>query len=414
MNRPDPAPPTHSTGIIKSLTCLMFMMFAMTTDAVGLIIPEVIKAFDLGLTAGGAFHYATMAGVALSGLGLGFLADRWGRKNAILIGLTAFSASSLLFIVGDSFIFFLVLLFTSGLAIGVFKTAALALIGDISTSSRGHTSMMNMVEGFFGVGAIIGPAIVAWLLASGASWKGLYVVAGILAAALSITALLTRYPGTKQTAEPVDAKAIVAMTSDPFALAFSLGAMVYVGVETAIYVWMPTLLEGYSGRWAWFAAYALSIFFALRAAGRFLGAWLLGRMSWATVLVVASGGILACFGAAVLGGRASAVWSLPLSGLFMSVIYPTLNSKGISCFPKVRHGAVAGLILFFTAVSAVLSPLAMGASSDLFGGPRFGFYLAAGFAVVLFAGCLANRVWNPAEHRLARLNDSEYEDAASV
>lgn len=402
------ASPVASVGVLKALTFLMFMMFAMTTDAVGVIIPEVIKQFGLGLTTGGAFHYATMAGIALSGIGLGFMADRWGRKTAILIGLGAFSISSLLFVVGNSFAMFLVLLFVSGLAIGVFKTAALALIGDISTSSRAHTSTMNAVEGFFGVGAIIGPAIVAWLLATGASWKGLYVVAGLLAAGLAVAALLTRYPPTKQTAEPVNARAIVAMASDPFALTFSLGAMIYVGVETAIYVWMPTLLEGYQGPWVWLAAYALSIFFVLRAAGRFLGAWLLGHFSWATVLLVASGGILVCFTAAALGGRDVAVWSLPVSGLFMSVVYPTLNSKGISCFPKVRHGAVAGLILFFTAVSAVISPLAMGAISDVFGGPRFGFYLAAGFAVALFLGCLANRIWSPAERRLARLNDSEY------
>ena len=34
-----------------------------------------------------------------------------------------------------------------------------------------------------------------------------------------------------------------------------------------------------------------------------------------------------------------AILLLPLSGLFMSVLYPTLNSKGISCFRKPEHGA---------------------------------------------------------------------------
>ena len=398
-----------SVRTIKILTYLMFMMFAMTTDAVGVIIPEVIKQFGLGQTVAGAFHYSTMAGIALSGIGLGFLADRLGRKPAILIGLIAFSLSALLFVAGDSFGFFLVLLFVSGLAIGVFKTAALALIGDISTSTRAHTATMNTVEGFFGVGAILGPAIVAYLLTSGtASWKGLYVVAGVLAAGLAVTAALTRYPPTKQTAEPMDVKAMARMATDPFALTFSLGAMVYVGVETAIYVWMPTLLTGYSGPWIWVATYALAIFFVLRAAGRFLGAWLLDRLYWTHVLAVASAGILICFLAAAVGGRGVAVWALPLSGLFMSVIYPTLNSKGSSCFPKARHGAGGGLILFFTALSAVLSPLAMGAVSEVFGGAQFGFYLAAGFAVLLFAGSVANVLRDPARARLERLNDSEY------
>ena len=56
---------------IKALTFLMFMMFAMTTDSVGVIIPEIIKQFRLSMTAAGAFQYATMGGIALAGFFLG-------------------------------------------------------------------------------------------------------------------------------------------------------------------------------------------------------------------------------------------------------------------------------------------------------------------------------------------------------
>jgi fucose permease len=54
----------RSLAVIKCLTFFMFMMFAMTTDSVGVIIPEVIKEFHLSMTVAGAFHYATMAGIA--------------------------------------------------------------------------------------------------------------------------------------------------------------------------------------------------------------------------------------------------------------------------------------------------------------------------------------------------------------
>lgn len=398
-----------NTALIKGLTYMMFMMFAMTTDSVGVIIPEVIREFGLGMTAAGSFHYATMAGIALAGIALGFLADRLGRKAAIIVGLALFSLSAFLFAVGDDFGFFIVLLFISGAAIGVFKTAALALIGDISTSTRSHTATMNTVEGWFGVGAILGPAVVAWLLVSGMSWKWLYVIAGGLSVALILTALLVRYPKTARTdAPPADLKATVGMMRDPYALAFSLGTMLYVGVETAIYVWMPTLLAGYDGPAILLATYALSIFFVLRAAGRFLGAWMLTRFRWTTVLVVASLLIFACFLGSALFGRGAAVFLLPLSGLFMSVIYPTLNSKGISCFAKVQHGAVAGVILFFTCISAVAAPLAMGAVSDAFGGAQYGFVLATVLAGVLFAALAVNALLDPAKSRLAKFDDSQY------
>jgi fucose permease len=157
------------------------------------------------------------------------------------------------------------------------------------------------------------------------------------------------------------------------------------------------------------AAYSISIFFILRAGGRFLGAWMLARIRWTVALPLFSGAILACFAASVVGGSETAVYLLPLSGLFMSVVYPTINSKGISCFPKSEHGAVAGVILFFTCAAAALGPLAMGAVSDAFGGPRYGFVLATGFAAVLFAVTVLNWIYDPTRSLLSKLDRSEYQ-----
>jgi len=81
----------------------------------------------------------TETGKALAGILLGFMADRLGRKVTIVMGLV----------------------------IGIFKTGALALIGDISRSATGHTSTMNAVEGFFGVGSIAG--IILFFTAAGAA-----------------------------------------------------------------------------------------------------------------------------------------------------------------------------------------------------------------------------------------------------
>jgi fucose permease len=398
-----------SLTLIKWLTFLMFMMFAMTTDSVGVIIPEVIKEFRLSMTVGGAFHYAAMSGIAFAGFFLGYLADKLGRKRTIILGLVLFALNSYLFAVGRSFVFFLMLLVVSGAAIGIFKTAALALIGDISTSTTEHTATMNTVEGFFAVGAIIGPAIVAHLLVVGTSWKWLYVIAGSICVLLIFTASFVTYPQTAATTESVDLRRTVRMMKNPYALGFSAGIFLYVTVESAVYVWMPTLLSSYHGRMIWMATYAISIFFVLRAAGRFIGSWMLARLNWAAVVTVFSLAILVCFLIAILGGIGVAMFLLPLSGIFMSVLYPTLNSKGISCFRKHEHGAVAGVILFFTCVAAVLGPLAMGAISDYFGDPKYGFILATLFAIMLFAGLLLNWIFNPAGDRLQKLDHTEYE-----
>jgi FHS family L-fucose permease-like MFS transporter len=401
--------PSANNFIIKSLTFMMFMMFAMTTDSVGVIIPEVIKAFHLSMTAGGAFHYASMSAIAFAAITLGFLADLMGRKKTIIFGLVLFALNSYLFSVANSFFVFVLLLFISGAAIGIFKTGALALIGDISHSTLEHTSTMNLVEGFFGVGAIIGPAIVARLLASGVSWKWLYVIAGTICVLLIITASLVQYPRTmKRSTERINLARTFHLFKNPYTLGFSLACFLYVAVECAVYVWLPTYLEGHRPSSVFMATYVVSIFFILRAAGRFLGAWVIERWRWTTVLVVFSGAILVCFLGAMFGGADATVYLLALSGLFMSVIYPTLNSKGISCFSKAEHGAVAGVILFFTCAGAALGPLAMGAVSDMFGGLRAGFALATAFAGLLFLGLFYNWIANPTRAILQQSDTTEY------
>ena len=399
----------RNMAVVKTLTYLMFAMFAMTTDSVGLVIPEVIKTFRLTLTAAGTFQYATMAGIALAALFLGHLADRLGRRQTIIVGLTLFAAASFLFAAGDTFLFFALLMGLSGIAIGIFKTGALALVGDISTSTAQHTTIMNTAEGFFSIGAIIGPAILVRLLAAGMSWKWLYVIAGGVCVVLIVIALLVRYPETARPTGGGGRSGTAGAMKNPYVLAFSMGAFLYVGVEAAIYVWMPTLLAGYQGAAMSLATYSISIFFLLRAIGRFLGAWMLSRLRWQTVLAVSSGSILLCFVFSVIGGVNWAVFLLPFSGIFMSVVYPTLNSKGISCLPKAEHGAAAGVILFFTCISAVFAPMAIGAVSDAMGQITYGFWLATVFAGLLFVGLLLNWWLNPTRALLEQRDVSEYQ-----
>ncbi len=396
--------------LIKWLTFLMFMMFAMTTDAVGEIIKEVIKQFDINMTEAGLLHYGPMIAIALSAILLGFLADKFGRKRTVILGLTLFALNSYLFIVGNSFAFFLCLLIISGFSIGIFKTGALALIGDITASIKEHTTTMNLVEGFFGIGAILGTFLVSYFLSQKLPWKWLYIIAATLAVILIIVASFVRFPDSKVVSqEPINLKRTLKMMKNPYALGFSIAAFLYVSVEAGVYVWMPTLFGKYHGSLALIATYSLTIFFILRALGRFLGAWIMKFLNWYIALTVFSSAIFLCFIGSILGGISLSIILLPLSGLFMSVLYPTINSKGISCFHKSEHGAISGVILFFTAAGAALGPLAMGAVSDAFHeNAKYGFILATFFAGLLLILSIYNLILKPSKQRLEQLNKTDY------
>ncbi|MCQ8849272.1 MFS transporter [Alteromonas stellipolaris] len=400
----------------------MFMMFAMTSDSVGEIIKEVKIEFAVTNTQASLMHSLFMIGIAFSGLFLGFLADKFGRKKTLILGLALFAISCYLFMVGSTFAFILSLITLSGLAVGVFKTAALALIGDISRSTKEHTGTMNGAEAFFGVGAIIGPILVAWLITQGVHWTWLYVIAGGLCTVLICMALMVEYPESKAIKEkPTSLVDSLKLLKDPYALGFSIGAFLYVAAESAIYVWMPSYLicdaNSASDIYSCYAnestqtlaIYAVSVFFALRAVGRFVGIWMMQHFEWTKVLLLFSFMIMMCFVVGLIAGQTLAVFLFPLSGIFMSVIYPTFNSKGISCFEKRQHGSVAGVILFFTAAGAAAGPFIMGIVSDAYGGDaKYGFVVATGFSILLFLGLLYNAIAQPTRERLAMIEKREY------
>ncbi len=423
MSNQDP-----NSRIIRWLTYLMFMMFAMTSDSVGEIIKEVKVAFSVTNAQASLMHSLPMLGIALSGLFLGFLADKIGRKPTIIMGLGIFGVACYSFLIADDFMLIVSLMSLSGVAVGVFKTGALALIGDISSSTKQHTSTMNGAEAFFGVGAIIGPLIVAYLIHQGVAWQWLYVIAGGVCTVLIVGALFVKYPNyTREQGDEVKKVSVIqslSLVKNPYALGFSIGAFLYVAAESAIYVWMPSYLvcdastlratydcytQGFSQT---LAIYSVTAFFILRAAGRFVGIWMMSHFNWALVLMLFSGAIVLCFGLGLMGGKQVALYLFPLTGIFMSVIYPTFNSKGISCFPKNQHGSVAGVILFFTAAGAAAGPFIMGLVSDANGGDaKYGFMVATAFAAILFVGMVYNFVKNPTQKRLAEIEASEYSNS---
>ena len=397
---------------VTALTYAMFFMFAMTTDAVGEIIKIAKGDMNLSNTQASAFHWATMTAIALSGILFGFFADKFGRKKTIIAGLALYGLASAAFFTGTTFQLYFTLLFVSGLAIGIFKTAALALISDITTSTEEHTRTMNALEGFFGIGAIVGPLLVISMHSRGISWTYLYLIAAALCLIMIIWAVFTEYPETKKsTDEPINLGKSFALMGNKYAMGFSMAIALYVAAEVSIFVWLPSYLDGYTGGQiaTWMATYAVMVFFVFRALGRFLGIWILKHFSWTTVMMVFSGVIFLCFAASAFFGQTVAAFLMPLSGLFMSMMYPTLNSKGISCFPKTQHGAVAGLILFFTAVSAAAIAPLMGFVADSFGGDmRYGFILATVLAGLLFVGMIYNYLKNPAATALQQANVTEY------
>ncbi len=206
------------------------------------------------------------------------------------LGLTLFAAASYLFAAGNSFVYFSILLAVSGIGIGVFKTGALALIGDLSKSTTEHTSLMNTVEGFFGVGSIIGPAILAHLLGDRRIVEGI-VRSGRYSLRAADSHRVTRpipdqSEGQRGTYRP---QPYAGGNEESLRTGVFAGRVLYVATEAAVYVWMPTLLMVITAPQSHSPLTASPSSSSCALSGRFVGAWMLERFYWTKVLALFSG-----------------------------------------------------------------------------------------------------------------------------
>ncbi|MHC1628455.1 MAG: MFS transporter [Candidatus Nezhaarchaeales archaeon] len=172
---------------ISSLSYSVFccqLSVTIIAPIIGLWIEKYNESF---LTAGAIFSSFMVTTIPLQFVG-GILSDRVGRKMLIVLGLTVYSLSSLLFVIERSPLDLMLFRALQGIGAGLFFPSATAYIADVTEpSERGE--VMSIYNACLGAGLALGPLIGGGL----ANFLGVhspFILAGILLAFASILSML--------------------------------------------------------------------------------------------------------------------------------------------------------------------------------------------------------------------------------
>lgn len=223
---------------------------------------------------------------------------------------------------------------------------------------------MNWLHGFWGVGATLGPALAAGLLAAGFGWQAGYAAVTAVLVALTACFLLTRRQWDAAAPLPPSARVTAfSVLRNRTARLQMLLFFIYTGLEAGAGQWAATVLTARGASPAEGAA-AATLFWGSLAFGRIALGFVIDRIGADRMLRIAAPA--AAFGAALflLGLGAPA---LALLGFALAPIYPTLMAR-----TPARLGAAAAVHAVGFQVSAAMTgvavlPAAMGAAADLFG-----------------------------------------------
>jgi fucose permease len=252
---------------LLALSYLGFISLGLPDSILGAAWPVMRVALGMPVDAAGPLLLLSTCGVVISGASSGRLLARL-PTSVVLIGSTAAAALALLgFALAPSWWFMLGAALMAGMGGGAIDAALNGFV-----ARHYDVRHMNWLHGCWGIGAMMGPAILAVLLAAGHSWRLTYALLAIveLAMAASFAATARRWPAPA----PVSARPEVPRLTGEMRTRVAF-FFLYGGIESAAGLWGPSFLIEQKGAKPALASAVIGAYWG----GLMLGRFVLGALT---------------------------------------------------------------------------------------------------------------------------------------
>lgn len=355
----------------SGLKLLMIIGTAWLFDAadvalLSFIMPLLKKEWFLTDGQIGLVSSITTVGMMIGAILFGYLADKFGKKNIIIITLLLFSISNLVLALTQNLPQFLLVRFLTGIGLGGELPVATTIIAD-SFSGHRRSRMLILVDSFWAIGWIVA-SLLAFLFMPLYGWRPTVIITSVMAL---YTLVIRRHLPEQTNIKNEKLNLRVAMNqiwSKDFrraTLCLSILWFVIMFAYYGMFLWLPSVLikRGFSIVHSF--GYTLIMSFA-QLPGYFLAAYLMGKISRKKVLAIyLVGTIIGAF----LFGTAQSVWLVVLSSCLLSFF--TLGAWGIMIaltptqYPLEIRGVGIGFTQSIGRIGATIGPYLIGLSLGL-------------------------------------------------
>jgi fucose permease len=310
-----------------------FVFVGVSAGVSGVLLPSQMATYGVGGSAIGISFFTGSAGFVLAGMSVGALIGRVGTRAALAAGVGAYALAGLYLASRPPFAMFLLVQLVAGYGTGVLESVLNVYLAALP----GATTLLNRLHAFFGVGALLGPALAAWILGF-APWTVVWLVLAAACVPLLVAFVVT-FPGPEPAPEPAaptpEAPAAAETTGSGGLTSaalrdrgIQLGAAmlaVYVGLELSVGNWGFNYLVQARSLPESLAGYTVSGYWLGLTLGRFLISPIAARLGATTagMMYACLAGITAAAALAWLLPTAPACVALGLLGFFLGPVFPT-------------------------------------------------------------------------------------------
>lgn len=300
-----------------------FLLSGVGSTMLGPLLPLLGRRLDLGDGGAGAMFTALFGGAAVGAVGCGWVLEHWGYRRVLCTGYlltgvgSALLAAPLTAVVAAGIMLI-------GFGLGLVIPSSNLLVAE--TSGEHSASRLNLLNVCGGSGAVAGPPVVAWLSEA----AGLGGVAALTGVAAVVSAAMLYWTAPASHVE----KGRPGPSRRRFQWSVALLLFLYVGAETTLSGWLPTMAIRRAGAHSGVEALPLSAYWGAMMAGRGLAAVLLRRYTVAQLMrVLLIGGPLAAASLALAPTTLAIAACAMLAGLFFGPVFPNVISVLQAAFP---------------------------------------------------------------------------------
>jgi AAHS family 4-hydroxybenzoate transporter-like MFS transporter len=180
----DSRPVSRFQGMTILLCGLVLLLDGFDTQAMGFLVPPISEELGIPLPAFTPVLTAALIGLMLGAMSAGPIADRWGRKWAIIVSAFVFGSFSLLTARADTIPELVTLRFLTGLGLGGAMPNVVALASEYAPK-RLQPILVTLIFVGMGGGAVLA-TIVGRALIPIWGWRSVFYVGGVLPIALAL------------------------------------------------------------------------------------------------------------------------------------------------------------------------------------------------------------------------------------
>ncbi|MBA6296008.1 sugar MFS transporter [Colwellia sp. MB02u-9] len=373
-----------------------YFVFAILLNSVGTVILQSINSFGVSMPQASTLEGFKDLSIAFVSFFIASLIPRIGYKVTLMMGLSLVTLACLITPILGSFWVIKLLFACIGVSFALVKVSVYSIIGQLSSSVKSHSSLLNTIEGIFMLGSLSGYWLFSFYvdpnIKTSTDWLDVYYP---LAAMIALTLVLVAFSSIEKAEISSENKNMISgfmhmikMSFQPLVLVFVLSIFLYVLIEQGIGTWLPTFNSEVLGLPSNVSVQMTSIFAAALAIGRLLAGQVLRVIHWYVLLniclIVMGLTIIVLLPLTELSSTKNVTsifdaplvaYLLPLIGLMMAPIYPVLNSVMLSSIERSQHAAMTGLIVIFSALGGTTGSIITGFSFQAFGG-QTAFYLS--------------------------------------